>query len=138
MKYITKFTDHAAYSAAESSLVEPNVSYCVNENEVHYKPIPSTPTGAATAPLYEMDVNGLYRVVDAFGRLIVFNAGSSIIHLARRSNVQNYSYSGEPLELPQTDPIEYHSGYYTYTIGDYSIIQPQSMSITITPNPAEW
>ena len=43
MKYITKFTDHAAYSAAESSLVEPNVSYCANENEVHYKPIPSTP-----------------------------------------------------------------------------------------------
>ena len=43
MKYITKFTDHAAYSAAESSLVEPNVSYCVNENEVHYKPIPSAP-----------------------------------------------------------------------------------------------
>ena len=39
MKYITKFTDHAAYTAAESSLVEPNVSYCVNENEVHYKPI---------------------------------------------------------------------------------------------------
>ena len=39
MKYITKFADHAAYSAAESSLVEPNVSYCVSENEVHYKPL---------------------------------------------------------------------------------------------------
>ena len=36
--YLTKFENNAAYSAAESSLILPNVSYCVSENEVHYKP----------------------------------------------------------------------------------------------------
>lgn len=36
--YLTKFENHAAYAAAESNLAQPNVSYCVNENEVHYKP----------------------------------------------------------------------------------------------------
>ena len=40
MIYLRKFENHAAYEAAESSLVLPNVSLCVNENEVHYNPIP--------------------------------------------------------------------------------------------------
>lgn len=52
MKYITKFENHAAYSAAESSLVEPNVSYCVNENEVHYKPIMPTPTRTPAVEIF--------------------------------------------------------------------------------------
>jgi hypothetical protein len=38
MKYIRKFENHAAYEAAESGLILPNVSLCVSENEVHYKP----------------------------------------------------------------------------------------------------
>lgn len=36
--YLKKFDNHAAYEAAKSSLILPNVSLCVNENEVHYKP----------------------------------------------------------------------------------------------------
>jgi hypothetical protein len=38
MKYIKKFENHAAYTAAESWLILPNVSLCVSENEVHYNP----------------------------------------------------------------------------------------------------
>lgn len=38
MIYLKKFDNHAAYEAAESSLILPNVSLCVNENEVHYNP----------------------------------------------------------------------------------------------------
>lgn len=38
MIYLRKFDNHAAYEAAESSLILPNVSLCVNENEVHYNP----------------------------------------------------------------------------------------------------
>ena len=37
--YLKKFENHAAYEAAESGLILPNVSLCVSENEVHYKPI---------------------------------------------------------------------------------------------------
>jgi hypothetical protein len=37
-KYIKKFENHSAYESAESGLILPNVSFCVNENEVHYKP----------------------------------------------------------------------------------------------------
>jgi len=38
MKYIKKFENHAAYTAVESGLILPNVSLCVQENEVHYNP----------------------------------------------------------------------------------------------------
>jgi len=38
MKYIREFENHAAYEAAESGLILPNVSLCVQEDEVHYNP----------------------------------------------------------------------------------------------------
>jgi len=41
-KYLKKFENHSAYEAAESGLILPNVSLCVQEHDVHYNP--STPT----------------------------------------------------------------------------------------------
>ena len=38
--HLKSFANHSAYSAAESQLIKPNVSLCVQENEVHYNPIP--------------------------------------------------------------------------------------------------
>lgn len=44
-KYLKKFENHAAYEAAQSGLILPNVSLCVSENEVHYNPsTPPTPS----------------------------------------------------------------------------------------------
>ena len=36
--HLKSFANHSAYSAAESQLIKPNVSYCIQENEVHYNP----------------------------------------------------------------------------------------------------
>ena len=36
-KYLTEFINHTAYEAVESGLTLPNVSYCVEENDVYYK-----------------------------------------------------------------------------------------------------
>ena len=47
MKYLKQFENHSAYEAAQSSLILPNVSLCVQENEVHYNPsspVPPTPS----------------------------------------------------------------------------------------------
>ena len=38
MKYITTFANHSAYNSAKAGLALPNVSHCVQENEVHYAP----------------------------------------------------------------------------------------------------
>lgn len=38
LKYIKQFANHTAYQSAESNLDKPNVSLCVQEDEVHYNP----------------------------------------------------------------------------------------------------
>ena len=38
MKYLKLFSSHSDYNTAKSSLDKPNVSHCVQENEVHYNP----------------------------------------------------------------------------------------------------
>lgn len=38
MKYLKKFENHTEYEEAEQNLILPNVSLCVQENEVHYNP----------------------------------------------------------------------------------------------------
>ena len=43
MRYLLKFQTTAAYEAAESSLILPNVSLTVDNNTVHYKPSSPTP-----------------------------------------------------------------------------------------------
>lgn len=43
MKYLKLFENDAAYTAAESGLILPNVSVCVSENHVHYNPSSPTP-----------------------------------------------------------------------------------------------
>lgn len=44
MIYLRKFDNHAAYEAAQSGLILPNVSLCVQENEVHYNPSSPVPS----------------------------------------------------------------------------------------------
>jgi hypothetical protein len=36
--FLKKFDNHTEYEEARQNLILPNVSYCVNENEVHYNP----------------------------------------------------------------------------------------------------
>ena len=40
IKYLTRFSDHASYEENKSSLVPPNVSYCIDEH-VHYENVPN-------------------------------------------------------------------------------------------------
>ena len=45
--YLKKFENHTEYEEARQNLILPNVSLCVNENEVHYNPsspVPPTPS----------------------------------------------------------------------------------------------
>lgn len=51
MKYLKKFENHASYEEAEQNLVLPNVSLCVQENEVHYNPFVDPYNGHAYVDL---------------------------------------------------------------------------------------
>jgi hypothetical protein len=46
MKYLKSFENHSqyeSYTADTTNFIKPNVSLCVNENEVHYNPLSPTP-----------------------------------------------------------------------------------------------
>lgn len=53
-KYLKKFETQAAYEAAESSLILPNVSLTVDNNTVHYKPLPPTPVQSIVVTTYDV------------------------------------------------------------------------------------
>ena len=102
MKYITKFTDHAAYTAAESSLVEPNVSYCVNENEVHYNPY-----------VVETRLIVTYNVEDGSEPTQLYNSNSSAIELFDKVEVDSTEVNISDLETAQ--------GIYQLSVGEHTI-----------------
>lgn len=57
-KYLKKFETQAAYEAAESSLILPNVSLTVDNNTVHYNPsspVPPTPTETRLVCKYNVE-----------------------------------------------------------------------------------
>lgn len=90
MKYITKFETTAAYTAAESGLILPNVSLTVDNNTVHYKPsspTPPTPDGH----LYVKSINKYNTMVicDSLGKFVWFNVNGE-------KQVLIASYYGEP------------------------------------------
>ena len=66
-KYLNKFADHSGYAAFVQSaeFITPSVSYCIEENEVHYNPIPrheyvdlGLPSGTLWATENIKDANG--------------------------------------------------------------------------------
>lgn len=46
MKYLKLFNQHTDYETFKASqdYIEPNVSYCISEDEVHYNPVTPVPT----------------------------------------------------------------------------------------------
>lgn len=103
-----------------------------------WSPVVTEVPGIPTAPLYYQEVQQVYRIVDSNGRLLVFKAGTSLLHLIRRMNEETYYWDGQPLEMEKTLPLEYVSGEQTYLVGDYTIYQSQGQQMTITPEPTEF
>ena len=59
--YLREFANHAAYEAAESGLIKPNVSLCAQEKEVHYKQLvceETTTYELVGSPSYPSEIEG--------------------------------------------------------------------------------
>ena len=73
--YLRKFETQAAYEAAETSLILPNVSLTVDNNTVHYNPsspVPPTPTLPITYN-FSLPING----GDLIGKQIILDSNYS-------------------------------------------------------------
>ena len=76
--YLKKFETQAAYEAAESSLILPNVSLTVDNNTVHYNPsspIPPTPDGHLYAKAF--DEYGTIGICDSLGKFVWFDVNGN-------------------------------------------------------------
>lgn len=121
MKYLKKFDNHAAYETAESGLILPNVSLCVNENEVHYNPIVPTPP----TPSHDyVEIGGIKWATMNVGASSVTDTGLYF----QWGDTQGYTAAqvgdGEGQKnFGEEDCIYYNNGSYTkYNEGDSRII----------------
>lgn len=59
MKYLKLFNQHTDYETFKASqdYIEPNVSYCINEDEVHYNPVVTSTEEVATDLRYAFENN---------------------------------------------------------------------------------
>jgi hypothetical protein len=59
MKYLKLFNQHTDYETFKASqdYIEPNVSYCINEDEVHYNPVVTPTEEVATDLRYAFENN---------------------------------------------------------------------------------
>lgn len=100
MKYITKFETTAAYTAAESGLILPNVSLTLDNNAVHYNPSsPTPPTPTETRQVAK------YNVTDT-------SSETQLCH-----NTDNFS----AMEIDGVEQAEVVTYYQFNTIGEHTV-----------------
>ena len=138
MKYLKKFENHSAYEAAQSGLILPNVSLCVQENEVHYNPsTPPTPVETRLVCKYITEYEDEeIRLLNYEGVLGSFSA-MEIDGVAQPSVVTAYTFDtvGEhTVKYTLTDPTSIGNDAFIYCTGLTSIDIPNS--VTSIPNEA--
>jgi hypothetical protein len=128
-QYLKQFANHAAYQAAESSLDTPNVSYCVQEGELHYNSQTADPT---LLYLRYDQTNDKYIIVDYLGKLL--KDSSSNTYLFRVDNTRGYrTYD----YIASIDPTEI--SYYTNLWGTSDLtISCTSHDSESSQPPYEW
>lgn len=128
MIYLRKFDNHAAYEAAESSLILPNVSLITENNKVEYNPLtPPAPTAETRLVLtYNVEYEGenvrlLYDTTRYFSSM-------EIDGVEQQSVVGNYTFStiGEhTVKYTLTDPT---------TIGEQTFMECGNLTSVVLPN----
>lgn len=104
MKYLKKFETHAEYQTYEQSgdMIKPNVSLCVQENEVHYNPNIIQPTACYWRPLNDGSDRQL--LVDQLGRVLVDPTNQDMGFFEFIGYVDLIWYGNEESDISLNDP----------------------------------
>ena len=131
-KYLKKFETQAAYDAAQSGLILPNVSLTVDNNIVHYNPstpVPPTPSFSVVAikvdGLEWEDIGQYPYVSQGGGYELEFNRPVAFSELSAMTLQWGYSEEGCTVYQAET-----HTGYIQW--GDISLDSYEGVSTTIT------
>lgn len=107
--YLKKFETQAAYEAAQSGLILPNVSLTVDNNTVHYNPstpVPPTPDGH----LYVKSFNeySTMAICDSLGKFVWFNVNGEkqVLKASNNEPTGTYLNSSYYLAAAEVIPIE--------------------------------
>lgn len=113
MRNLVKFQTTAAYEAAESNLILPNVSLTVDNNTVHYNPSTPTPTyesvdlGLPSGTLWAKYNVGATSETD-YGNYYQYGKGSA--QYAATSGDSNYSGTEDPLDSSVDTAVQVWGG----------------------------
>ena len=120
-KYLKKFENHSAYEAAESGLILPNVSLCVQEHDVHYNPyVPPiidgheyVDLGLPNGTMWATMNVGASSITD-YGNYYQYGKGSG--QYAATSGQSNYSGTENPLAATaDTATVEWGGSWHMPT-----------------------
>ena len=123
-KYLKKFENEAAYTAAENNLATPNVALCVSENEVKYKPIgptPPTPSLSVVAVYNDEEEVELPYYDDSTAPIIQFSRPISYDELLGLKIVTSDQEGYEAIE-GYVHNAEGYNGYTEWTSNDTEVI----------------
>ncbi len=128
--YLKQFETQAAYEAAESGLILPNVSLTLDNNTVHYNPYVAPPTPTETRLIVK------YNVTDISYETILCNDGE------KNNCFSSMEIDGveqaEVVARYQFDTIGEHTVKYTLTdptsIGYQAFINCESLTSVTIPN----
>ena len=123
MKYIKLFENHSGYEnfVSGGTMEKPNVSHCVNENEVHYNPIPHDYSNDYLTFVSLEDNNTFYWNVDDVNHRYF---GNPILYSLNNGKTWNSVSNGEIATVNSGDKIllkAFNSGYGYNDSGYYKI-----------------
>jgi hypothetical protein len=130
--YLKKFENHSAYQAAQSSLILPNVSLCVQENEVHYNPsTPPTPTETRVVAKFNVTDTSTPTPISFKANWADGTSGFSVIEIdgvEQPSVVSAYTF----------DTLGEHTVKYTLTdptnIGEWAFRECRNLTSIVIPD----
>ena len=120
MIYLRKFETQAAYEAAQSGLILPNVSLTVDNNTVHYNPLNPTPP----TPSHDyVEIGGIKWATMNVGANSITDTGLYFQWADTQGYTADQVGDGEGLKyFSEDDCIYYNDGSYTkYNEGDSKI-----------------
>ena len=123
MDYLKLFQNHTEYEAFVSgdTMVRPNVSHCISENEVHYNPIPHDYSNDYLTFVSLEDNNTFYWNVDDVNHRYF---GNPILYSLNNGKTWNSVSNGEIATVNSGDKIllkAFNSGYGYNDSGYYKI-----------------
>ena len=127
--YLKKFENHTQYETytASTEFITPNVSLCVNENEVHYNPIPIETRVVAKFNVTDTSRPtpiGYYQYISGFSEIEIDGVVQTAV-----TSAYTFSMTGEhTVKYTLTDPTSIGNNAFTKCSGMTSIVVPDGVT----------